>query len=137
MLYSLGHICAPVVGSGCESLLGSGCDHGNVVAYTGNAGCLTGSRCAGGIRMLADQHTSIGNQSICGLFLQIKAGPAVGILNFHGGIRAYGTHAQEEGCISADNLSIWISAHISDLAGILGHCAVLDHLVQFKACNHA
>ena len=136
-LDGVGHIGAPVAGSGGQGLGGSGGDHGDVVAHDRHAGSLTGGGGAYGIGMLGNEHAAIGDQGLGGLLFQSHVGPAVGVAHLHGRGGAHAAGAQEEAGVAGDNLSEGERAHIADLGGLGGDGAVLDHLIELHAGHNA
>ncbi len=81
----------------------------NVVAYTGNAGCLTGSRCAGGgIRMLLISTHPSEIKASAASFSRSKLAQLLVYLTSMVASGHTERTPRKKGCISADNLSIWI-----------------------------
>ena len=110
--------------------------HINIITYTWNSCCFACCRSTCCICMLADQYTAVRDQSICALFLKVKACPAVCIFYFHCYRRAYALRAKIESCITGDNLCVWECTYITHLACVFFYCAVLDHFIQFQTCNY-
>ena len=85
--------------------------------------------------MLADQNTAVLDQLVCSLFLccLIIPGSCEGYI--HGSSRAYGTRAQEEGCVTGDNLCIGKCSDVTNLSLLCGNIAIVNHLIQLHACG--
>ena len=86
--------------------------------------------------MLGDQDAVVSDQLLGSLAFLRDIKPAVGVLNFHSCGRAYASCAEEEGCESGDNLSIRISADITDLSLLSCDLAAIDHLVELETGNN-
>ena len=128
---------APVAGGGDQGAVRRGRDHGDVVAYARNAGSLAGSRSAGGVGVLGDEHAAGGDQGLSSFLLQREVAPGVGELDVHGHARADAAGAQEESGVAGLHLFERESADVADAGGVRGDLAGLDHLVELHARHDA
>ena len=135
-LYCICVIYTPVHRRRSKSCIRCNRCHINIITYTWNSCCFACCRSTCCICMLADQYTAVRDQSICALFLKVKACPAVCIFYFHCYRRAYALRAKIESCITGDNLCVWECTYITHLACVFFYCAVLDHFIQFQTCNY-
>ena len=135
-LYCICVIYTPVHRRGSKCCVRSNRCHINVITYTRNACCFTSCRSTCCICMLADQYTSVRDQSICAFFLKVEACPAVCIFHFHCYGWAYTLCTKVERSITGNNLCIWECTYITDLACVFFYCAVCDHLIQFQTSYH-
>ena len=87
--------------------------------------------------MLGNQNAAVCDQLCRCLVLQIQIRPAVRILDFHRRVRAYAADTEEERCEAGNDFRVRISAYIADLELVLGYLALIQHLVQLKACDNA